>query len=77
MIKAVIFDIGGVLAHDVWEHLVLDKPEGIASRYGLVETQVEEVRKELWDKFMYDKGFWEKFGSNPEKYGQPLPLLLR
>jgi hypothetical protein len=34
-VRAVIFDIGGVLAHDVWEPLFLDPETGLASRYGI------------------------------------------
>ena len=29
MIKAIIFDIGGVIAYDVWEHLLLDQEIGM------------------------------------------------
>src|SRR5262245_61183104 len=50
-IKAVIFDIGGVLAHDVWEHLLLDKTDGVASKYGLLEDDVKRVGKELWKRY--------------------------
>ena len=58
MITAAIFDIGGVLAHDVWEHMLLDKPDGIASRYGLDRcgpdgNLVERVGALLWEAFAY------------------------
>ena len=33
MIEAIAFDIGGVLAHDVWQNLVFDRVEGVISRY--------------------------------------------
>lgn len=81
MIKAVIFDMGGVLTYDVWEHLLLDNPnkedklEGIASKYCLGENLVEEIGKELLNKFAYtlkptregeynswsEKEYWEEF----------------
>jgi FMN phosphatase YigB (HAD superfamily) len=56
MIRAVIFDIGGVLAFDVWEHLLLDKPDpfnpdrpiGIAKLYGLQHSDVKKVGHKLW-----------------------------
>ncbi|MGZ4854529.1 MAG: HAD family hydrolase [Candidatus Angelobacter sp.] len=56
MIRAVIFDVGGVLAYDVWEHLLLDEPDpanpdkpvGIASFYGLRRRDVERVGRKLW-----------------------------
>jgi len=53
VIAAVIFDIGGVLARDVWEHLLLDEPGGIASKYSLDKNQVERVGKLLWGAFAY------------------------
>ncbi len=51
--KAVIFDVGGVLAHDVWEHLLLDRPAGIAERHGLDRDLVRELGKDLWQAFAY------------------------
>lgn len=53
MIAAVIFDVGGVLVHDVWEHLLLDEPDGIASKYSLDRDQVRRVGKLLWEAFAY------------------------
>ena len=52
-IKAVIFDIGGVLAQDVWEHLLLDKKGGIASEYHLDKRKTERVGKRLWEQFAH------------------------
>ena len=57
MIKGVIFDIGGVIAHDVWEHLLLDKPGGVggglsvAAKYSLPFDVVEKIGKKLWSAF--------------------------
>ena len=56
--KAVIFDVGGVLAQDVWEHLLLDQadrdqPAGIASHHGLNADITEKVGKLLWNAFAY------------------------
>jgi len=51
--KAVIFDVGGVLAHDIWEHLLLDEPNGVASEYSLDKDQVKKVGKLLWEAFAY------------------------
>ena len=53
MKKAIIFDIGGVLAHDVWEHLFLDD-SGIRDIYkNLDRDELEKVGKELWEEFAY------------------------
>lgn len=61
--QAVIFDIGGVLAHDVWEHLLLDEERGIAVAYSLDTDQVRSVGQDLWEKFAYraatDDNGWE------------------
>ena len=35
MIDAVVFDLGDVLARDVWEHMFLDPDRGLAVRFGL------------------------------------------
>jgi HAD superfamily hydrolase (TIGR01509 family) len=51
MIKAVIFDIGGVLAYDVWEYLLLDEKSGIVSICNLDMEQVQRVGQNLWEKF--------------------------
>jgi hypothetical protein len=50
-VKAVIFDMGGVLARDVWEHLL---PEGIAPKYSLDDKNlVWKVGALLWEAFAY------------------------
>jgi FMN phosphatase YigB (HAD superfamily) len=51
MIEAVIFDVGGVLAYDVWEHLLLDETEGVASLWKLDRQQVESLGRALWAEF--------------------------
>lgn len=56
MIEAVIFDMGGVLAYDVWEHLLLNKEEGLVSIYDLDLTRVQKVGRELYDEFAHRKG---------------------
>lgn len=77
MIKAVVFDIGGVLAQDVWEHLLLnskaDSKRGIASIFHLSHTEVEEVGHKLWQKYEcmrlgpgqkwedLERDYWEDF----------------
>lgn len=65
MIKAVIFDIGGVLAHDVWEHLLMDNKQGVLSICNLDETEVKKAGSELWEEFAYQnvkdqKDEWKK-----------------
>ena len=56
--KGVIFDVGGVLAQDVWENLLLDQgdgdqPAGIASLHGLDAGLVQRVGRLLWEAFAY------------------------
>lgn len=50
MARAVVFDVGGVLAPDVWEHMLAD-PNGIISRYRVDEKLARGVGKKLWDDF--------------------------
>lgn len=82
MTKAVIFDIGGVLAYDVWEHLLLDKEEGIATLHQFNNQAVWEYGKVLWEEFAYlpadnenerkmlEAAYWNKFS---EKFSLPRP----
>lgn len=53
MVKAIIFDVGGVLAADVLEPLFLDPVHGIAHQYGLNIDKTSEVSKDLWDKYSH------------------------
>jgi len=52
MKKAVVFDVGGVLAHDVWEHFFCDK-DGISEKYCLDRGQLDAVGRLLWEVFAY------------------------
>src|ERR1044071_631994 len=73
MAQALIFDIGGVLAHDVWEHLLLDEKEGVVSKLGLDTEEVRGGAKRLWDEFAHrppgaaegweglEREYWEGF----------------
>lgn len=51
--KAVIFDIGGVLAHDVWEPLLYEAPNSIALEFSLDKEVVKKVGRLLWEAFAY------------------------
>jgi len=73
MTQALIFDIGGVLAHDVWENLLLDEGEGVASNLNLAAEEVKQVAETLWAEFAYrpideehdwkelEREYWNKF----------------
>lgn len=52
-IEGVIFDIGGVLARDVWEHLLLEPHIGICAQYALDRNQVEKAGELLWQSFAH------------------------
>jgi len=67
MIRAVIFDIGGVLAYDVWEHLLLDTERGVASICDLDVKQVRTVGQDLWNKFAYRATTGEEDWQDLEK----------
>lgn len=74
MIKAIIFDVGGVLAYDVWEHLLCDPdPASVVSTFNLERDKVWQVGQTLWkdyehqstsnpgDKNRYEEEYWGKF----------------
>jgi HAD superfamily hydrolase (TIGR01509 family) len=71
MIKAVVFDVGGVLAYDVWEHLLCDppgsEPTSVAAMLNLPRAKVWEVGKSLWKDYECqstrsdERKYWEKF----------------
>jgi HAD superfamily hydrolase (TIGR01509 family) len=73
MVQALIFDIGGVIAYDVWENLFLDKKRGIASNLNLNPEEVKKIAKTMWDEFAHrsidkehdwkelEKEYWNKF----------------
>lgn len=53
MPKAVIFDVGGVLMYDVWEHLFFDDEGSIAALYGIDRERLEETGKVLFQEFAF------------------------
>lgn len=53
MIKALIFDVGGVLTEDVWENMLLHGEEALAPTLGLNLGRVTEVAKSLWTEFAH------------------------
>jgi HAD superfamily hydrolase (TIGR01509 family) len=72
MIRGVIFDIGGVLAHDVWEHLLCDPPGdplSVSAKYDIPVDKIRDVGQKLWAKFDRRKGdpdalekeYWAEF----------------
>ncbi|HEV2863339.1 MAG TPA: HAD-IA family hydrolase [Pyrinomonadaceae bacterium] len=73
MAQALIFDVGGVLAHDVWENLLLDKKKGVASKFNLDVKEVRKVAKSLWAEYAHrplnikddwevlEREYWDSF----------------
>jgi HAD superfamily hydrolase (TIGR01509 family) len=47
--RAVILDVGGVLARDIWEPMFDD----LAARHGLDRDQLHEAGRLLWETFAY------------------------
>jgi FMN phosphatase YigB (HAD superfamily) len=61
MIKAVIFDVGGVLAYDVWEHLLCDPPgDPISLLAGcqVDDSERDKIRRALWE---IGEKLWKNF----------------
>lgn len=47
-VDAVLFDIGGVLADDVWERMLLDPRDGLAVRRGIDRGKVRAAGRSVW-----------------------------
>lgn len=72
-IKAIVFDIGGVLASDVWEHMLLDPEKGVSARYSLDPDLALEIGERLFAEYAYqikdmqagwqklEQQYWQKF----------------
>jgi FMN phosphatase YigB (HAD superfamily) len=80
MIKSVIFDIGGVLAFDVWERLFLDSNIGLVSIYDLDREKLQEIGSDLWKNYAYisssnwkqlEIDYWDQFNN---LLGQKIPV---
>jgi HAD superfamily hydrolase (TIGR01509 family) len=86
MIQAVIFDMGGVLAQDVWEHMYLDPEVGLASRFSLDGAELYKIGLLLWESFAYipeippngwrelEFRYWKQF---LHFYGERIPQSVR
>ena len=73
MIKSIIFDIGGVIALDIWELMLLNHKNSITQKYKLNHSEVFQYGKKLWEEFAYlkvseslkwtdlEKKYWKKF----------------
>ena len=67
--QAVVLDVGGVLAHDMWEPLYDD----LAAQHQLDRNQLHEIGRLLWETFAYvpetpantwrdmERRYWELF----------------
>jgi len=67
--RAVILDVGGVLAHDIWEPMLDD----LALQYRLNKQQIRKTGRLLWETFAYvpetpantwrdmEQRYWELF----------------
>lgn len=53
MFKGVIFDIGGVIIHDIKEHLFYDKNEGLFYKYKIDKTVGKQIEKNIWEQYAY------------------------
>lgn len=71
-IRAVLLDIGGVLARDCWEHQYYDREHGIIGRYPYLDPKhLTDVGKKLWEEFAYhpdvdgtmEDTYWQRFIS--------------
>jgi beta-phosphoglucomutase-like phosphatase (HAD superfamily) len=63
----VLFDLGGVLVSDPWESLLLTPELGLADRLGLDRYLVEQVGKELWERYClritHEDDYWSDLSA--------------
>ncbi len=81
VIKAVIFDIGGVLTNDVWESMLLEKEAGFVVADDFDREKIQGVGGELWEAFAYrnldEKDGWKILEREYWlKASERLPLAL-
>jgi FMN phosphatase YigB (HAD superfamily) len=50
-LKGGVFDIGGVIAHDVWEGVYFHPSKGLAAQHKLDHAPLWNIGRELWRKF--------------------------
>lgn len=50
-VTVIAFDLGGVLANDVWEHALLDASRGIAITYRVDPLAAREAASRIWTEF--------------------------
>jgi FMN phosphatase YigB (HAD superfamily) len=53
MIRAIAFDLGGVLTPDVWENTFFDQHIGLVARYGLDIRKARSVGRRLWNIYAH------------------------
>ena len=87
MIEGVIFDIGGVLARDVWEYFLpsCNNAGGIRDKFGLDKEEIEKLGTLLWAAFAHtpesptvtwrdlERRYWELFVNFFWPNGKGLP----
>jgi beta-phosphoglucomutase-like phosphatase (HAD superfamily) len=78
-VKTVLLDIGGVLAADSWEWLILTPTRGLADRFGLPRDVAEQVGKRLWRKYSLIPStadqYWSEFAA-AVSIAVPPPLTI-
>jgi FMN phosphatase YigB (HAD superfamily) len=72
MIKAVFFDIGGIIIQDPWEWMMVDSENNISEMFGLDPEEVASIGKEVWggydkvnppDYHSFELQYWNDFLS--------------
>jgi FMN phosphatase YigB (HAD superfamily) len=67
-IRAVLFDLGGVLTPDPWQALVLTPGSGIADRLGISRGRAAIAAERLWNEYVVradanEGDYWREFGD--------------
>jgi FMN phosphatase YigB (HAD superfamily) len=65
-ITTVLFDLGGVLSNDIWEHVLFDHHNGLAPRGWLARRRWRRAAQAAWDQVstkpdVTEEDFWHSF----------------
>lgn len=77
-VDVVLLDVGGVLADDVWERMLLDPDQGLAVRWDMDPGRVRDAGAALWGRFSrgaaHEDAWW---AALEEQLAAPIALPLR
>jgi HAD superfamily hydrolase (TIGR01509 family) len=68
MIKAIVFDLGGVITADVWERMFLDPVGGLATMFSIDARRARRVGRAPWQKYANEMSPRRSWKTLEQKY---------